>query len=66
VLQRIKEERYIVRTVNRTKADLIGHILHRNCFLKHYIEGKIKVTGRKEEDVSRLWSNFKKTGGKGN
>jgi len=47
------------------KADLIGHILHRNCLLKHYIEVKIKGIGRKEEDVSRLLSTFKKTGGKG-
>ena len=54
VLHRIKEERNILCTVNRTKADWIGHILHGNCLLKHCIEGKIKGIGRKEEDVSRL------------
>jgi hypothetical protein len=33
------------------KANWIGHILHRNCLLKHVIEGKtegrIEVTGRR-------------------
>jgi len=30
------------------------------------MEGKIKGIGRKEEYVSRIWSAFKETGGKGN
>jgi hypothetical protein len=37
----------------------IGHILRRNCLLKHIIkrkiEGGIKVIGDKEEDVSSYW-----------
>jgi hypothetical protein len=41
VLHRVKEERNIIRTINRRKADWIGHILRRNCLLKHVIEGKI-------------------------
>jgi hypothetical protein len=41
VLQRVKEERNIVHTTKR-KANWIGHILRRNCLLKHVIEGKIK------------------------
>jgi hypothetical protein len=41
VLQRVKEERNIVHTIKR-KANWIGHILRRNCLLKHVIEGKIK------------------------
>jgi coproporphyrinogen III oxidase len=40
VLQRVKEERNIVHTVKRRKANWIGHILRRNCLLKHVIEGK--------------------------
>jgi hypothetical protein len=32
VLHRVKEER---------KANWIGHILRRNCFIKHVTEGKI-------------------------
>jgi len=35
---------------NKRKVTLLGHILRRNCFLKHVIEGKIEgrteVTGR--------------------
>jgi hypothetical protein len=46
VLHTVKEERNILHK----KANLIGHILHRNCPLKHVIEGKIEgmiyVTGR--------------------
>jgi hypothetical protein len=51
VLHRVKEERNILRTVKRKKADWIGNILCRNCLLKHIIltkiDGKIKVTIRR-------------------
>jgi hypothetical protein len=50
VLHRVKEERNIVRTVNRRKANWIGHILCRNCHLKQVIEGKVE--GRRRRDVS--------------
>jgi hypothetical protein len=37
--------------MKRRKANLIGHILHRNCLLKQVIEGKlegrIEMTGRR-------------------
>jgi hypothetical protein len=50
VLHRVKEEGNIVHTIKRKKANWIGHILRRNCFLKHVIEGRIdgtiEVTGR--------------------
>jgi hypothetical protein len=50
VLHRVKEERNIVHTIKRRKASWIGHILGRNCLLKHVIEGKlegrIEMTGR--------------------
>jgi hypothetical protein len=36
------EERNILRTVKRRKDKWIGHILHRNCLLKHVVEGKIR------------------------
>ena len=39
VLQRVKE---IYPTNNTEKANWIGHILHRNCHLKHLIKGKIE------------------------
>jgi len=28
-------------------GDCIGHILHRNCLLKHVIEGKLEGTGKR-------------------
>jgi hypothetical protein len=47
---RVKEERIILPTLNRKNANWIGHILHRNCLLKHVIQGqidgRINVTGR--------------------
>jgi hypothetical protein len=45
ILQTVKE-RNILQTVKRRKANCNGHILHRNCLLKHTIEGKIE--GRRE------------------
>jgi hypothetical protein len=42
VLNRVKEERNIVYTIKRRKANWIGHILRRNCLLKHVIEGKLE------------------------
>jgi hypothetical protein len=38
---RVKEARNILHTVNRRKADWIGHILRRNCLLKHVIRKNI-------------------------
>jgi hypothetical protein len=58
VLLRVKEERNIIHKVKRRKADWIGHILSRNCLLKHVIEGKteggVDVTrklGRRREQL---------------
>jgi hypothetical protein len=51
VLHGVKEDRNILHTIKRSKAKWIGHILRRNCLLKHVIEGKIEgragVTGRR-------------------
>jgi hypothetical protein len=41
-LPRVKEDRNILHTVKRRKSNWIGHILRRNCLLKHVIEGKIE------------------------
>ena len=40
VLHRVKKERNVIYSVKRRKANWIGHILRRNCLLKHIIEGK--------------------------
>jgi hypothetical protein len=42
VLDRVKEERNILPTIKRRKANWIDHILHRNCLLKHATIGKIE------------------------
>ena len=42
VLHRVEEERNVVQTANRRKANWIGQILCRNCLLKQVIEGKIR------------------------
>jgi len=67
VLQRVKEERNIHQTLKGRKANWIGHILRRNCLLKHVIEGKIKkriyVTGIGERRRKHLPDELKgKTG----
>jgi len=45
-LLRAKEERNILHTVKRRKANWIGHPWRRNCLLKQVIEGKVE--GRME------------------
>jgi hypothetical protein len=39
---RVKEERNIVHTVNKMKANCIGHISRTQCLLIHFTEGKIE------------------------
>jgi hypothetical protein len=50
VLYRVKEERNILHTIKRQKANWTGYIFHRNLPLKHVSEGKTEerteVTGR--------------------
>jgi hypothetical protein len=49
VLFRVKEDRNILHTIKRMKANWIGHILRGKCLLKHVIEvkieGALEVTG---------------------
>jgi hypothetical protein len=51
VLHSVKEERNILHTIKRRKANWIGHVLRRNCLLKHVIEGRIE--GRMEVTEKR-------------
>ena len=46
VVHGVKEQRNILPTIKRKKANWIGHILCRNCILKHFTEGKIEAIGR--------------------
>jgi len=43
LLHRVKEERNILHTIKRRKANWIGH-----CLLKHVIEGKIEGSTRRK------------------
>ena len=36
VLQKVKEEGNILHAIKRRKANWIGHVLRRNCLLKHF------------------------------
>jgi hypothetical protein len=69
VLHRVKKERNIVHTIKRRKANWIGHILRRNCLLKHVIEGMIKgsieVTERRGRRLKQLLDPLKETTGYG-
>jgi hypothetical protein len=66
VLHRLKEERNILHTITRRKANRIGHILRRNCPLKHVIAGKlqgrIEVTGRRGRRRKQLLDDLKEEG----
>jgi hypothetical protein len=67
VLHRVKEERNILHTVKRRKANWIGDILRRNCLLKQIIEGKIEggidVRGRRGRRRKQLLSDLKEKRG---
>jgi hypothetical protein len=62
-LHRVKEERNMLHTIKRRKANWIGHILRRNCLLKHVIEGKlegrIEMTGRRGRRRKQLLDDLK-------
>jgi hypothetical protein len=59
VLHRVKEERNIVHTIKRRKANWIGHILRRNCLLKQIIERKVQVMGRRGRKHKQLLDDLK-------
>jgi hypothetical protein len=60
VLHRVKEERNILHTIKRRKANWIGHILRRNCLLKHVIDERQKGRDNEEEGVSSYWMTLRK------
>ena len=67
VLLTIKEQRNILHEINKRKANLIGHILRRNCLLQRVTEGKIKgtieVTGRRGRRCRKLLDDLKERRG---
>ena len=42
VLHGVNEDKNVLHTTRRRKANWIGHTLRRNCLLKHIIQGKIE------------------------
>ena len=59
LLRKGKMERNILYTIERIKAYSIGHIVHRNCLLKHVTDGKIKFSGRRGIRRKQLLDDFK-------
>jgi hypothetical protein len=54
VLHRVKK-RNILHKMQRRKANRNGHILRRNCLLKHVIEGKIEDKNRCDGKTRKKW-----------
>ena len=67
VLLTVKEQRNILHEISKRKANLIGHILRRNCLLQRVIEGKIKgrieVKGRRGRRRRKLLDDLKEKRG---
>ena len=63
VLQRIKDERNILQTIIIRKANWIGHILRKNCLIKHVIKGerdvRIEVRVRRGRRCKQLLDDLK-------
>jgi hypothetical protein len=57
----VNEERNILHTIKRRKAKWTGHILRRNCLLKHIIEGKLGRTGIRERRRKQMLDNLAET-----
>jgi hypothetical protein len=67
VLLRVKEQRNILHEIRKRKANWIGHILRRNCFLQRVIErkiqGRIEVTERQGRRCRKLLDDLKERRG---
>ena len=67
VLPRVKDESKILLTIKRRKAKWIGHILRRNCLLKHVtdwkVEGRTEVTWSWRRRYKQLLDDFKEKRG---
>jgi len=63
VLLRVNEHKNILHEIRKRKANWIGHILRRNCFLKQVIEGKIKgemkVARRRGRRSKNYWMTLR-------
>jgi hypothetical protein len=66
-LQEVKEERNFLQKYKGGRITAFGHILLRNCFLKHVfeekIEGMIEVTERRGRKCKQLLDDLTEKGG---
>jgi hypothetical protein len=53
VLLRVKEQRNILHEISKRKANWIGHILGRNCFLQQVILRKIQRGDRSDRKTRK-------------
>ena len=64
---RASEERNVLLSIKRRKANWIGYILHSNCSLRYFIEskidGKIEVEGRRGRMRKHILDYMKEAGG---
>jgi hypothetical protein len=67
VLLTVKKQRNILHEISKRKANLVGHILRRNCLLRQVIEGNIKggrkVTGIRGRTCRKLLDELKERRG---
>jgi len=67
ILQRVKEDRNIQHTTKRRKNNWTGHMLCRNCLIKHVTEGKMEgrteITGRRGRRSKQLLDEFQENRG---
>jgi hypothetical protein len=67
VLLRVREKRNILHEIKKRKADWIGHILCRNCLLRHVIEERVKrgieLTERRGRRRRKLLDDLKERRG---
>jgi hypothetical protein len=58
VLRSVKEEKDILHAIKRRKVNWIGHILHRNCFVKHLTKGKLEGKSRRGRKLKQMRDDF--------
>ena len=67
VLLQVNEQRNILHAIRKRKANLIGHILCRNCLIRQVIEGKVKremeMTRRRGRRRKKLLDDLKDRSG---
>jgi hypothetical protein len=51
---RVKKERHMLRSIKSGDSNWIGHILFRDCLLRHVIEGKVEWTERRRRRFEQL------------